>query len=334
MFRLRSLIPILLILLFALIACEPLAPYRATPVAVVVTGIPTATVAPTVTPTPTITRTPVPTATPDYTPSPTPFPCEETTGEFVDFNENLSNIANENLRYRVYLPPCYGQLQKRFPTLILLHGLSYREQQWDELGLDEALDQGIRLGLLPPMVVVMPWMGTIGQLNQFPPDPSYELVILEELLPRIENIFCTIENAEHRAIGGISRGGFWAFSLAMRHPDIFGIAGSHSGYFPSDLGEIPAPFNPLEIATNSSFLQSAGLRLYMDNGASDSSGPSQQRLSARLTGRSIPHTYQVHPVGEHNEDYWSAHVSEYLEFYGEDWERDYNQLPTCAEPSP
>ncbi|GAB4307876.1 MAG: hypothetical protein Kow00117_01120 [Phototrophicales bacterium] len=326
----------LIIGLFCLIilaACDPMAP-QPTPVVVLVSPVPSLTPTPRDTDTPTPTRTPVPTPTQVVLPTSTPFPCDEDSGRIVEFNDNFSEIARENLRYRVYIPPCYLETQKRFPVVILLHGLSYREQQWEDIGVVNTLDQGIRLGALPPMILVMPYFGAIGQYNQFPPDPSYETVILEELLPAIQADFCTIENRQFRAIGGISRGGFWAYSIAMRHPDVFGSVGGHSAYFPDNLREVPPPFNPLEIARNSELLPQANLRMYLDNGASDSSGPSLQALSNRLQERGIPHTYEINLVGEHNNDYWSAHVDEYLQFYGENWSRSYDALPSCLEPSP
>jgi enterochelin esterase-like enzyme len=322
------------ILILVCLGCDPLAPYNPTPIAIVITNPPTLTPTPTKTSTPTPTATHTPTGTPEPTIAVTAFPCEEEKGQILEFKTNPSAIANENLRYRVYVPPCYFETARRFPLLILLHGLSYREQQWEELGLIDALDEDIRAGTLAPMLVVMPYLGEMGQLNQFPPQPSYERVVLEEMLPGMERDFCVWQDAAHRAIGGISRGGLLAYSIGMRHPDIFGSLGSHSGYFPNDTNLIPAPFNPLELALNSSDLQEAGLRLYMDNGASDSSGPSQQLLSSRLTQRGISHTYVVNATGEHDNDYWEGHVREYLEFYAENWERDYNQLPSCAEPSP
>lgn len=313
-------------------ACEPYA-YNPTAVSVVITNVPTNTPFPTDTPTPT--STPTPTATPTPPPSPTPFPCNEVEGQWLDIDDNRSDVGQgENLRYRVYVPPCGLTSLKRFPVVYLIHGLGYREEQWEDLGIDTALEQGIRLGVLPPMMIVTPFMGQLGQRNRFPPDNSYETFILDELMPAVERDFCTIENPAFRGIGGISRGGFWAFSIAMRHPDIFGAVGGHSAYFPNNTSEIPPSFNPLELALNSSFLQDADLRIYLDNGVADSSGPSQQLFSSRLISRDIPHTHEVHVVGEHNNEYWSAHVSEYLSFYGRDWERDYAQLPDCALPSP
>ena len=332
----RRLYAVSLIYLFGglsllLLACEPLA-YSPTPVSVVITEAPQVSL-PTVAPSATQTRTPIPSVTPDFTATPTPFPCDETGGQLFNI-EHDSESANETLTVRVYVPPCYSLSQRRYPVVYLLHGLGTDETQWEDIGLYDALDQGIRLGVLPPMMIVAPALGRIGQRNSFPPDRSYETLMLDELLPRIERRFCTLNTRETRAIGGISRGGFWAFSIAMRHPDVFASVGGHSAFFPNNVDEIPPAFSPLDLALNSTFLQNADLRMYLDNGISDSSGPSQQLFSSRLSGRGISHTYEVHPVGEHNNDYWATHVSEYLAFYGQNWPETYSALPSCAEPSP
>jgi enterochelin esterase-like enzyme len=325
----RRLIPIFLIITFTLIACDPMAPQ---PVVIVVTAAPTLTPTQEATSTPIITRTPIPTETPDFTPTPTPFPCEED-GSLIEL-EMTSIIAREDLAYNVYIPPCYQASLRRFPVLYLIHGLRERQIQWDNLGILNALNQGIRLGVLPPMIVVMPYYGVIGTNNTFPPDASYETVVLDELLPRVETDFCTINQRDFRAIGGISRGGFWAFTIALRHPDIFGIIGGHSAFFPDDLTEVPAAFSPLDLARNSTLLPEANLRMYLDNAARDDAGLGQQVFSDRLTARSIPHTYIINTLGDHSNNYWSAHLGEYLEFYGRTWTKNYSSLPGCLEPSP
>lgn len=325
-------LPILLLALLVS-ACDLLEPYNPTPVAIVITNIPTQTPIPSATPTVTPTATPTLTPTPNNTPTATPFPCEEAGGQIIDFRENVSPTARENIRYRVYVPPCYFASQKRFPVVYLFHGLSYREQQWTDIGIEEALNDGILSGQLSPMIVVMPYLATIGTMNQFPPSPSWETVVLEELMPQVERNFCTINTRTHRAIAGISRGGLLAFSIAMRHPETFSIVAGHSGYFPNNLREIPAAFNPLELAATAD-LSANPLRIYMDNGARDSSNASQQLLSSRLASNNIPHTYVVHPIGEHNNDYWRSHIGEYVTFYAQSWERNYLALPSCVDPSP
>ncbi|MCA9902419.1 MAG: hypothetical protein KC547_01070, partial [Anaerolineae bacterium] len=130
-----------------------------------------------------------------------------------------------------------------------------------------------------------------------------------------------------RAIGGISRGGFWAFSIALRHPDLFGIVGGHSAFFDPD--NAPSANNPLDLALDTAFLTEANLRMYLDNAAADYVGPNLELFSSRLSARGIPHTYIINPVGDHNDDYWRAHLSEYLTFYGRDWPRDAGSLPSC-----
>jgi enterochelin esterase-like enzyme len=322
---------LLLITFLALLGCDPLA-VQPTAQVLVITAVPSETPVPTDTPMPT--RTPAPTFTPATTPTATPFPCDEDGGQIVAFDEFRSQTAGENLRYRVYVPPCYAETQKRYPYVILLHGAGERENQWENLGVADALNQGLRLGALPPMILVMPYTGSIGNDNTFPPDPSYETVVLEELVPAIERDFCTWSDRGHRAIGGISRGGFWAYSIALRHPDIFGIVGGHSAFFTEDLSTVPAAFNPLELALNSALLPEARLRMYLDNGANDYAGVSQELFSSRLSSRAIQHTYVVNPVGEHDDAYWSAHVSEYLAFYGREWPREVAGLPSCLVPSP
>jgi S-formylglutathione hydrolase FrmB len=331
----RSHRPTLLVLLLcaalALIACDPLAPV-VTPTAQIIIVTPEPSDTPPPTDTPAATATPTETPTPEFTPTPTAPPCDEDSGQIIAFDDFRSAVAGENLRYRVYIPPCYLSQGRRYPVVYLLHGLRERETQWTNIGVIEALEQGMRLGVLGPMILVMPYFGAIGAENSFPPNRSYETVILEELLPAIERDFCTWNDRAYRAIGGISRGGFWAFSIAMRHPDIFGAAGGHSASFTAD--NAPAANNPLELALNAPFLSQANLRMYLDNAAADPAGTNLELFSSRLSSRGIPHTYVIHPTGGHNDDYWAAHVAQYLSFYGADWPRSAADLPSCLEPSP
>lgn len=325
------LIPLSLLALVAAAACDPLAPIP-TPTAVVMIVTPEASLTPPPTLTPTATTTPLASPTPEMTPTPTAFPCTEEGGRVLNFDDFDSAIADENLPYRVYIPPCYLETQKRYPVVYLLHGLRQDENLWIDVGVVDALDQAIRLGAIGPMILVMPSFGSIGTLDQFPPDPSFESVVLDELLPAIERDFCTINDRAYRAIGGISRGGFWAYSIGMRHPDVFSKLGGHSAAFSED--NAPAANNPLELALNASFLAAADLDLYLDNAASDPAGDGLQRFSSRLSSRGIPHTYIISPTGEHDEDYWASHVQEYLTFYGSGWPLTDAELPSCLEPSP
>ncbi len=327
----RLFLPLLLLLALAVAACDPLAPV-ATPTAVVMIVSPEPSATLPATETPTTTPTPPATSTPESSPTPTAYPCAEDGGRVLTFDDFRSGVAGENLPYRVYIPPCYLETQKRYPVVYLLHGLRQDENTWIDVGVVDALDQAIRLGALGPMILVMPSSGSIGTLDEFPPDASLESVILDELVPAIERDFCTISDRAYQAIGGISRGGFWAYSIGMRHPDIFSKLGGHSAAF--DENNAPAANNPLEMALNASFLAAADLDMYLDHAAADPAGRGIELFSSRLSSRGIPHTYVINPTGEHNIEYWAAHVSEYLSFYGENWPLSDAELPSCLEPSP
>ncbi|NDJ60023.1 MAG: hypothetical protein GYB67_02795 [Chloroflexi bacterium] len=329
--RRLTLISIVLIGAAWLVGCDPLAPIP-TPTAqtIIVTRAPSAT--------PLASDTPEPSPLPSFTPEPTltatppPLPCLDEGGQVLPFDDFRSAVAGENLRYRVYVPPCYIESQQRFPLVILLHGQAETELQWTQLGLVDALEQGQSLGVLGPMIVVLPYWGNIGNRNVFPPENSYETVIMNELLPAVERDFCVWENRQYRAIGGISRGGFWAYSIGMRHPETFGRVGGHSAAFDPD--NAPAANNPLDLALNAPFLQEANLRMYVDYGTEDPAGENLDTFSSRLSARGIPHTLVINPVGGHDSDYWSAHLGEYLTFYADGWPRDLEPLPSCLEPSP
>jgi enterochelin esterase-like enzyme len=267
---------------------------------------------------------------------PTALPCDETEGQIIE-SSYPSAIAQQDVAYRIYLPPCYATSGKRYPILYIMHGLGegMDYKQWDEMGLDEAADQGYQSGTLSPFIIVMPNgavflpNGTVVHgMNYFLPSNSYEFMILTELMPGIEAEYCTWNEAPGRAIGGLSRGGFWAYEITFQHPELFGAVGGHSAYF-YESPEIPPTSNPLDLARDAQGIE--GLRMYLDHGANDypEVREAMEVFSARLNARGIEHTYIVNPVGSHSEDYWASHTADYLSFYAAEWPKDVAQLPPC-----
>lgn len=313
-------------------ACEPLVP-TPTPQTIIIT--PTASPLPLATATPVASSTPRATSTPEPQPSPTVPACPDETGQIIEFDEFASDIAGRNMPYRVYIPPCYFELQKRYPVVYLIHGAAETDRQWETLELVDRLDRGISLGQYPPMIVVMPYGGLLLPDNDFETDPpEMESFLLDEIIPRVERDFCVWEDRDHRAIGGISRGGFWALSVAFRHPERFGAIGAHSPALDTDI--TPAEYNPLNLALDAPFIDT--LRIYLDTGANDPVRPEVDQLSTHLVQRRIPHEYVINPLGDHSDDYWTLHMPEYLAFYGgssiDGWPRVVGDLPGCLAPSP
>ncbi len=316
--------------LLLLVACEPLVP-SPTPQTIIVTA--TASPAPTLTPSFTPSATPAVTDTLTPTMSPTAPACAETTGQIIEFDEFDSVIAGQNMPYRVYVPPCYFTFQRRYPVVYLIHGAANDDTHWQDLGIVDTLDRGLSLGLYPPMIIVMPYGGGLLPSTDYDADETMESFMMDELIPRIEQDFCTWEDRDYRAIGGISRGGFWALSMALRNPDFFGVVAGHSAELDS---AAPPAVNPLDLALSAPFVDT--LRIYLDNGANDLVRPDLEELSNNFVQRRVPHEYVINPLGDHTDGYWTAHLADYLAFYGgtaeNGWPRDEGELPSCLEPSP
>lgn len=252
-----------------------------------------------------------------------PVECETLEGEIIT-GEFQSEIARTVLTYRVYLPPCHENI--RYPYIILLHGSASSDSHWDRIGMDDAVMRGVALGRIPPVVLAMPFGGEYGNLNIFQEGDSYEYIILDEFMPLIEETYCVMKEPEGRAIGGISRGGFWAYMIGMRNPELFISVGGHSPFF--DLYHAPDTHNPLALAL--SVNGETMPRLWMDRGKFDYAQYYIDIMRERLVENNVLHTFHLYDTGEHREDYWTAHVDDYLAFYTEPW-AEMDALPACDE---
>jgi poly-gamma-glutamate synthesis protein (capsule biosynthesis protein) len=240
--------------------------------------------------------------------------CDEAEGT-VERHSYRSAISQTNMVYSIYTPPCYGLDNHLYPVLYLMHGSNEDDSQWIRLGIQEILDMGVADGSLPPMIVVLPFGNWIANENQFD-SVSWENVFLTELLPLVEARYRVDPKRDARAIGGISRGGFWAFEIAFRHPDLFSAVGGHSAFFAE--GNAPPEYDPLKLARSAANIET--LYIWLDRGADDYAKDGLDLMSERLTHRDIQHEYTIYPEGQHTNDYWRQHAREYLLFYARIWQ--------------
>ncbi len=229
------------------------------------------------------------------------------------------------MRYRVYLPPCYGRDGRVYPTLYMFGGNIHDEAIWDTLGLDEAAEAAIAGGDIPPLLIVMPDNGWLANTTTSGPT-SYEGFVLDELIPYIEATYCAWPSAAGRAVGGISRGGYWSLMMAFRRPDLFGSVGSHSpALIDSHAG--PAEDPAITGATNNL----GHLRIWIDIGERDPYLVEARPLHEALAAAGVPHEWHVN-AGTHDEAYWRANLDSYLVWYSDGWRGDGAELPDCKQP--
>lgn len=238
--------------------------------------------------------------------------CNETQG-IITRQSYFSTRLGQNMFYRAYTPPCYD-VASSYPVLYLMHGSNEDDGHWLRLGLPEILDNAIQAGEIPPLIVILPFGNVIANRNRFD-DVSWANIFLNELMPHAEENYNISTQASYRGIGGISRGGFWAYQIAFSHPDMFSVVGGHSAFF--DPFNAPDEYNPLDLALTADGIDS--LRLWFDRGVGDFAAPGLEIMNERLTERGLEYIYNVYPDGEHNNAYWSQHVAEYIDFYTASW---------------
>jgi enterochelin esterase-like enzyme len=225
--------------------------------------------------------------------------------------------------YRLYRPPCYGQDGRAYPALYLFAGNIHGEGKWDELGLDEAANAAIAAGEIAPLLIVMPAGGWLADETSGGPG-SYESLVLDELIPHIEQTTCAWADPAGRAIGGLSRGGYWALEIAFRFPEEFLSAGGHSAAL---LDTFAGPdVNPQQTALSREL---GDLRIYLDIGASDFLRANTIRLHEEMAARGVSHEWLLNE-GEHNDAYWSAHTVDYLRWYAAPWPLERTAYPPCT----
>lgn len=153
-----------------------------------------------------------------------------------------SASTNTVRRAFVYTPPTYGKNKKeRFPVLYLQHGWGEDETAWSNQGhANLIMDNLIAEGKCAPFIIVMTYGMTndvkFGGLQQFTAS-EFEKVLVDELVPYVDANFLTKADKQHRAMAGLSMGGFETKLITLRRPEVFGYYGLLSGgqYEPADI---------------------------------------------------------------------------------------------------
>ncbi|MEM7332758.1 MAG: alpha/beta hydrolase-fold protein [Chloroflexota bacterium] len=233
-----------------------------------------------------------------------------------------SDVGGPLRDYHIYLPPCYGMDGRTYPVLYLFHGSIQTDSHWADLGLANILNDKMGSGEYPPFVVVMPNNGSIGNTTSGN-DHSIEGVTVNALMPYIESITCTWNDAEGRSLGGISRGGYWALMIAFRHTDLFTAVSGHSSHLRFETDD--PVYNPLATYETADL---SNMRIWMDWGETDFLRTGQRQLARSLHEINANLTDAVNDGG-HNERYWLTHLPSYLDWHAAEWSTDRADYPEC-----
>ena len=159
---------------------------------------------------------------PNRVPVAAPIPAGLETVEF------FSPAVDRLMKFDIVLPKNYHDSDERYPVLYLLHGFMQNYTVWGR-----NLAGAYYARNLDNLILVLPDGGNSwfvnyasneeGQLN------NWEDHIVEDVITYVDTNYRTEARREGRAIAGLSMGGFGAFSLGLRHPEMFISIGSTSG---------------------------------------------------------------------------------------------------------
>jgi enterochelin esterase-like enzyme len=267
---------------------------------------------------------------------PTPVLCESPVGRLLT-DTVQSKVLGRSLQVHVYLPPCYNAAKHVYPTLYLIQGSAFRFGEWVEDGVPRIADLHMSLGILPPFIIVMPASDLEGgnyskYTYSVKGKGSWEDFMVNELVPAIESRYSAWKDRAGRAIGGISRGGYWSLQIGFANPDKFSAVGGHSPSITSaQLIGVPANFSMLSLAKSIEALKTQ--RIYLDAGDRDWAQVGARRLAADLDAKGITYTLSI-GEGAHLDSYWASRVPDYLAFYSATWPRIARAKPaTTVAPS-
>ena len=154
--------------------------------------------------------------------------------------------ATESMRHCfIYLPAEYGKNpNKKYPVLYLQHGNAENEHGWSAQGhTGQIMDNLIAAGKAVPFIVVMDYgqgqnIHLVGQYAAQVPQPqpgqrggndNFQVVLLTDIIPMVEQNFRVIADANHRAMAGLSMGGGQTRRITLANPATFAYVGMFSG---------------------------------------------------------------------------------------------------------
>jgi enterochelin esterase family protein len=152
---------------------------------------------------------------------------------------------------------------------------------------------------------VAPLVRIQGETGMF--SPRFPTDLLEEVIPMVERNYKVIDDADHRAIAGLSMGGGQALSIGLAHPELFHYVLGFSAAIGGQMLNMDETLKPL-IANPA--LTNAKFRLvWISCGRQDFLHSASQDLAETLTKGGIKITFRE-TEGAHVWSVWRNNLNE------------------------
>jgi enterochelin esterase-like enzyme len=279
-----------------------------------------------------------------------------------------SSVMGFDILYSVYLPEDYNEaIAESYPVVYLLHGIGSTHQDWNDayLNVSSLVSTMERTKGLQKMIYVMPQGFSSYYVNRYDGSSDYMDMFTDELVPFIDKTYRTVANREHRAAVGFSMGGYGAFILPSKHPELFSVSvplsmswrtdaqymteGPQSGWDnqwgkifggkgksgAARLTDYYKENNPFYMFTPSTTAEYASIHYWMDCGDDEEQLlVCNDDIHVLMRSLNMPHEYRVRN-GAHTSSYWrggTMAVLPYIQacFNGQSWPSEESYTPPAS----
>jgi enterochelin esterase-like enzyme len=243
-----------------------------------------------------------------------------------------SEITRAWRRAFVYTPPGYDDHpDKRYPVLYLQHGGGEDETGWANQGkVDFIIDNLIAEGNAVPMLIVMD-RGYATDPTRRPntqetgiraamANNAFPDVLVKEIIPMVDRSFRTMADRDHRAMAGLSMGGFQTFQATMTNLDKFSYVGGFSGAaFLQPEADVKEMYNG--VWANADAFNKKMKLMYLSIGTEEPQRmyTSVNNFHGTLEKLGIKHTYYESPGTSHEWQTWRRSLHQFASMIFKDW---------------
>jgi enterochelin esterase-like enzyme len=195
-------------------------------------------------------------------------------------------------------------------VLYLFHGAGDNDATWTALGRAHLIaDNLLAQHKAQAMIIVMtdghPTSRNPTQITSNTMERGLELFredLLKDVMPLVEATYRTKTDREHRAIIGLSMGGWQSLTIGLTRRDLFAWVGGMSAFLP----------NAAKLAGEAFPEAKSDLKLlWVACGKDDRLIENARQLSAALKEKNIPHEFKE-TAGNHSWPVWRRYFGEFM----------------------
>lgn len=225
----------------------------------------------------------------------------------------------------VYTPPGYSDISKPLPVLYLYHGFGDTVDSWVTQGrAPQMLDNLLAEKKMEPMIVVIP--DTEADTPEATPEnfpaadrrktfypanaDAIDRELVEDLIPYMKTHYRVRDDADGRALVGLSQGGYQALVSGLTHLGTFGWIANFSG-----VSTTTVPNKGVEAALNTPEKINESLRNFtVTVGTQDQvTGKDIAGLKSTLDEKKIKYDYVEYKGLGHEMDVWRPSLEAFLQ---------------------